>query len=68
MVLCHITAPSRLKVLNISASQLQVKEKMESDVDRWFVAVAALMPPLYWYIAVKTELSQEAKILIYKSI
>lgn len=36
---------------------------MESEVDRWFVAVTAVMQPLYWYTVVKTELSQEAKIL-----
>jgi len=42
--------------------------KMEREMDRWIGAVSAVMRTLYLSVVVKRELSQKAKLSIYRSI
>ncbi|KAK7884420.1 hypothetical protein WMY93_027543 [Mugilogobius chulae] len=42
--------------------------KMEHEIDRWIGAASAVMQSLYQTVVVKKELSQKAKLSIYRSI
>ncbi|TWW62706.1 hypothetical protein D4764_04G0013530 [Takifugu flavidus] len=42
--------------------------RMEQEIDRWIGAASAVMRTLHWSVVVKIELSQKAKLSIYRSI